>query len=73
MTHRAYFHNDKDSLLQKYREHVDELMLFNGVSKDEYNKVVKDNNIKQQKLEDQKRTINEIIKNQRELEAMLGL
>lgn len=73
MTHRAYFHNDKDSLLQKYREHVDELMLFNGVSKDEYDRVVKDNNIKQQKLEDQKRTINEIIKNQRELEAMLGL
>lgn len=73
MTHRAYFHNDKESLLRKYRAHVDELMLFSGVSKDEYNRVVKDNNIKQQKLEEQKRTIDEIIKNQRELEAMLGL
>lgn len=72
-THRAYFHNDKDALLEKYRKHVDELMLFNGVSKDEYNKIVEENNLKQKKLEDQKRTINEIIKNQRELEAMLGL
>lgn len=73
MTHRAYFHNDKESLLEKYKAHVDELMLFDGVSKDEYNKVVKENNLKQQKLEDQKKTIDEIIKNQRELEAMLGL
>lgn len=73
MTHRAYFHNDKDSLLEKYQAHVDELMLFDGVSKKEYDRVVKDNNIKQKKLEDQKKTIDQIIKNQRELEAMLGL
>lgn len=83
VTHRAYIQNSKEKLFKKYHACVDELMLFqkiHGVDMDQYDEMKKENDFykneivkNEQKMEEQKRTIDEIIKNQRELEAMLGL
>ncbi|MEE1227161.1 MAG: hypothetical protein UHM08_08690 [Bacteroidales bacterium] len=83
ITHQAYFKNSKDKLFNKYRSCVDELMLFkevNGVDKETVEKLEKENNFykkeivkNENKLEEQQKTIREIIENQRELEKMLGL
>jgi len=83
ITHQAYFKNSKDKLFNKYYECVDELMLFqqvHGIDEEAYEKLERENKFykkeivkNETKLEEQQRTINEIIKNQRELEAMLGL
>lgn len=75
-THRAYFHNSKDKLYKKYVECVDELMLFesiNQIDKAEYEKLKIENAEYSNKLEEQQRTIDQIISNQRELEKLLGL
>lgn len=75
-THRAYFHNDEETLYEKYLDNVDSLMLFetlDSVSKEDYVKLEKEISVKEKKLEEQQRTIDEIIKNQRELEALLGI
>ena len=82
-THRAYFHNNTDSLKEKYIASVDELMLFksiHGVDEEAFAKVKAENNFfkkeivkNERKLEEQQDTIDKIIANQRELEALLGL
>lgn len=75
-THRAYFHNSKDKLYKKYVECVDELMLFesiNQIDKAEYEKLKVENAAYSSKLEEQQRTIDQIISNQRELEKLLGI
>jgi len=82
-THRAYFHDDSEKLWKKYYESVDELMLFksiHAVDEEAYEKVKAENNFykkeivrNEQKLEEQQAKINQIIANQKELEAMLGL
>ncbi len=82
-TRRAYFTESLSKLYNKYYESVDSLMLFkeiHGISKETVEKLEKENNFykkeivrNESKLEEQQRTIDEIIKNQRELEAMLGL
>ena len=83
ITHQAYFKNSKEKLFNKYVECVDELMLFksiHGVDEEAYEKLKTENNFykkeivrNENKLEEQEKKINEIIANQRELEAMLGL
>lgn len=83
MTHQAYFKNSREKLFNKYVECVDELMLFKSIHtihEEEFEKVKSENNFykkeivkNEQKLEEQQQRINEIIRNQRELEAMLGL
>ena len=80
-THRAYFHNDKEKLYQKYVESVDELMLFQSIheiDKEEFEKVKTENNFfkreivkNEKKLEEQQETINLIKQNQKELMEML--
>ena len=82
-THRAYFHDDSEKLWNKYYDSVDELMLFKSIHQidaEEYDKLQKENRFymneivrNEQKLEEQQKTINQIISNQRELEALLGL
>ena len=82
-THQAYFKNSKDKLFKKYYECVDELMLFkriHGVDEEELNEVKKENEFYKKEivknenlLSEQQQRIDEIIKNQRELEALLGL
>ena len=75
-THRAYFHNSREKLYNKYLLYVDELMLFsslNDVTKEEYEKVKKENEEYNKKLGEQQKTIEKIIENQKQLEAMLGL
>ena len=81
-THRAYFHNDKDKLYQKYVECVDELMLFKSIHEidmEEFEKLESENRFykkevikNERKLHEQQETINKIIDNQRELEKLLG-
>lgn len=83
MTHQAYFKNSREKLYEKYVECVDELMLFKSIhtiDEEEYNKVQAENNFykkeivkNEQKMEEQQRLINEIKKNQEELEAMLKM
>lgn len=83
MTHRAYFHQSKDKLYEKYCACVDELMLFksiHGIDEEAYEKLKTENNFykkeiikNENKLEEQQETINKILENQRELEALLGL
>lgn len=80
-THRAYFMNSVDKLFKKYYDCVDELMLFTSiheVDKEAYEKLEKENKVyieeiakSNEKLENQQRTIDEIISNQRELENLL--
>lgn len=75
-THRAYFHNDKETLYKKYLRCVDELMLFDSIEtidKVEFENLKLENEKYSRKLEDQQQTIEKILQNQRELEAILGL
>lgn len=82
-THRAYFHDDSEKLWRKYYDSVDELMLFKSIhtiDEEAYEKLNAENRFykkeivrNEQKLEEQQETINKIISNQRELEALLGL
>ena len=82
-THRAYFHDDSEKLWQKYYDSVDDLMLFKSIHQidaEAYDKLEKENKFykkeivkNETKLEEQQKTINQIISNQRELEALLGL
>ena len=83
MTHRAYFHQSKDKLYEKYCACVDELMLFksiNIIDEEAYEKLKTENNFykkeiikNENKLEEQQKTINKILDNQKELERLLGL
>lgn len=83
MTHRAYFHVSIDKLYKKYCACVDELMLFksiNGIDEEEYERLEQENRFykkeivkNENKLEEQQKTINKILENQRELESILGL
>ena len=82
-THRAYFHDNADKLWEKYYESVDELMLFKSIHKidsEAFDKLEKENRFykkelvkNESKLEEQQKTIEKIISNQRELEALLGI
>ena len=82
-THRAYFHDDSEKLWNKYYDSVDELMLFKSIHQidaEAYEKLERENNFykkeivkNETKLEEQQKTINQIINNQKELEALLGL
>jgi hypothetical protein len=82
-THRAYFTESKSKLFKKYYDNVDSLMFFksiHGVDEETFEKVIAENSFykkeivkNEQKLEAQERTINQIISNQKELEALLGL
>ncbi|MBQ2654031.1 MAG: hypothetical protein IJF83_10785 [Methanobrevibacter sp.] len=83
MTHRAYFHVSIEKIYKKYMASVDELMLFksiNGVDEEAFEKLKTENNFykkeivkNENKLVEQQKTINKILENQRELEALLGL
>ena len=83
MTHRAYFHQSLDKLYEKYCACVDELMLFksiNGIDEEAFEQLKSENNFykkeivkNENKLEEQQRTIDQILSNQRELEKLLGL
>lgn len=83
MTHRAYFHQSTDKLYEKYCACVDELMLFksiNSIDEEAFEQLKKENNFykkeivkNENKLEAQQETIDKILQNQRELEALLGL
>lgn len=82
-THRAYFHNDVEKLKEKYIASVDNLMLFKSIhqiDEEAFEKVKAENNFfkkeivkNERKLEEQQNTIDKIIANQRELEALLDL
>lgn len=82
-THRAYFHNRTDKLREKYVDSVDSLMLFKSIhqiDEEAFEKLKTENNFykkeivkNEKKLENQQKTIDKIISNQRELEKMLGL
>ncbi len=82
-THRAYLVESTSKLFKKYSDNVDHLMLFkriNVISEEEVENIRKENNFykkeivkNENKLEEQQKRIQEIINNQRELEAMLGL
>ena len=82
-THRAYFVESTSKLKAKYEENVDELMLFkqiHGVDEEAVSKLKEENDFfknelvrNEKKLEEQQKRINEIINNQRELEALLGI
>ena len=82
-THRAYFTESKSKLFKKYYDNVDSLMFFksiHGVDEETFEKVIAENSVykkeivkNEQKLEAQEKTINQIISNQKELEALLGL
>lgn len=82
-THRAYLVESTSKLFKKYSDSVDELMLFkqiNTISEAEVESIKSENDFykkeivkNEKKLEEQKERINEIISNQRELEALLGL
>lgn len=82
-THRAYFTESLSKLYAKYYESVDNVMLFkeiHGISPETVEKLEKENNFykkeivrNERKMEEQQKTIDEIIRNQRELEALLGL
>lgn len=82
-THRAYIHISIENLYQKYVESVDELMLFksiNGVDEVAYEQLKTENNFykkeivkNENKLEEQERKLDELIRNQKELEALMGL
>ena len=83
MTHRAYFHVSIDNLYEKYCACVDELMLFksiNHVDKEAFEQLKTENNFykkeivkNENKLEEQQKTIDKILQNQRELESLLGI
>lgn len=82
-THRAYIHISIENLYQKYLESVDDLMLFksiNGVDEEAYEQLKTENNFykkeivkNESKLEEQERKLNELIRNQKELETLIGL
>lgn len=82
-THRAYFTESKQKLFRKYCENVDALQLFkttHSVSNEEVKRIREENRFykneiirNENKLEEQQRTIDQILSNQRELEALLGL
>lgn len=82
-THRAYFHNDTQKLWEKYYNSVDELMLFksiHGIDEEAYVELEKENDFykkeivkNEQKLEEQRETINKIMEMQKQLEEMVGL
>lgn len=82
-THRAYFHNNKDSLYEKYLMCVDELMLFmklHEVDIKDYEKLETENKLYKTELETQstkmvelERLVTETKKKQRELELLLGI
>ena len=82
-THRAYIHISVENLYQKYVESVDGLMLFksiNGVDEEAYEQLKTENNFykkeivkNESKLEEQEQKLNELIRNQKELEALIGL
>jgi len=81
ITHQAYFKNSREKLYNKYVECVDELMLFKSihqVDEEEHEKVKAENNfykkeiVKNERImEAQQKKIDEIKKNQEELEAMI--
>lgn len=81
ITHQAYFKNSREKLYNKYVECVDELMLFKSIhtiDEDEFEKVKSENNFykkeivkNEQIMEAQQKKIDEIKKNQEELEAMI--
>ena len=83
MTHRAYFHQSTDKLYEKYCACVDGLMLFksiNGIDEQAFEQLKSENNFykkeivkNENKLEEQQKTIDKILENQRELESLLGL
>lgn len=82
-THRAYLIESKTKLYKKYVACVDELMLFKSIhtiDNQAYEQLKTENNLykkeiikNESKLEEQQKTIEQIIANQRELEALLGL
>lgn len=82
-THRAYFHNDKEKLWEKYYDSVDELMLFrsiHGIDEEAYVELEKENDFykkeiikNEQKMEEQRETIDKIMEMQKQLEEMVGL
>ena len=83
ITHQAYFKNSREKLFKKYYDCVDELMLFkqiHGVDETEFEKLKTENNFykkeivkNENRMEEQEKRIKQIIENQRELEALLGL
>ena len=82
-THRAYVTESVSKLRKKYVESVDSLMLFksiHSINSQQYdeirneNKFYKNELVKQEKKrKEQEEKINQIIANQRELEALLGV
>ena len=82
-THRAYFHNNKEKLYEKYLMCVDELMLFmklHEVDIKEYEKLETENKLYKTELETQstkmvelERLVTETKKKQKELEVLLGI
>lgn len=81
-THRAYFTDSVSKLRKKYCESVDSLMLFKSIKFDpqkydelkQKNKRYHDELVKyEEKSKEQEKMIKEIIANQRELEALLGV
>lgn len=82
-THRAYFHNNKESLQEKYMMCVDELMLFmklHEVDIKDYEKLETENKLYKTELETQstkmvelERWVTETKNKQRELEELLGI
>jgi len=82
-THRAYFHNNKEALYEKYVMCVDELMLFmklHEVDVKDYEKIQKENKLYKSELEVQstkmvelENLVKETKMKQKELEALLGL
>ena len=82
-THRAYFHNNKESLQEKYMMCVDELMLFmklHEVDIKDYEKLETENKLYKTELETQstkmvelERLVTETKNKQRELEELLGI
>ena len=82
-THRAYFVESKSKLFNKYYACVDELMLFkkiHNIDEEAFKKVKAEKNFfkkeivkSERRLEEQQEILNQVIANQKELEAMLGL
>ena len=82
-THQAYFKNSKEKLFKKYCACVDELMLFksiHGIDEEAYAKLESENRFykkeivkNEQKMEEQQKTIDRILKNQEEIEKLLEL
>jgi len=75
-THRAYFTESVSKLFNKYYEIVDSLMLFktiHTVDEEKMDELVKENNEYKSQLEEQQQKIDEIMKLQEELEALVRI